>query len=61
MNHNEVGDQLLKNLSKHNLKLSYELSFPKYNKIPDEVKLALSILKIYGMKITIALEEINKK
>jgi hypothetical protein len=61
MNQNEVGDQLLKNLSKHNLKLSYELSFPRYNIMPDEVRLALSVLKTHGMKITLALEEIEKK
>ena len=61
MNHNEVGDQLLKNLSKHNLKISYELSFPRYNIMPDEVRLALSVLKSHGMKITMALEPINKK
>ena len=61
MNHNDVGDQLLKNLSKHNLKLSYELSFPNDKNITDDVRLALSVLKSHGMKITLALEQINKK
>ena len=32
-------------------KISYELSFPAYKILPDEVKLALSVLERNGMKI----------
>lgn len=44
-------------LKKYNLNLSYKLEFPIYNIIPDEVKLALSILSKHGMRITVEFED----
>jgi hypothetical protein len=44
-------------LKKYNLNLSYKLEFPVYNILPDEVKLALSILSKHGMRITIEFED----
>lgn len=56
-----VQEQIIDALRKHNLKISYELSFPRYRVMPDEVRLALSVLKTHGMKITIALDNITKE
>lgn len=53
---NEI-DQVLE---KYNLTIGYELSFPRYRIIPDEVRLALSVLKTHGMKITISLQGVSK-
>lgn len=43
-------------LRKYGVKISYELAFPRYKVVPDEVKLALSMLKIHGMRLLIKLE-----
>ena len=61
MSVNEIGDKLLADLKKHNLKIGYEVSFPQYRILPDEVKLALSVLKNNKMRITMSLEPINNK
>ena len=42
-------------LKKHNLKVNYEFEFPKYRELPDEVLLALRILKNHGLKILLTL------
>jgi len=44
------------------LEISFEMSFPQYKILPDEVKLALSVLSRNGMKITVVLKskEIKK-
>ena len=52
-----VVEEITQALKRKNLKIGYELSFPRYNIMPDEVRLALNILKRHGMKITIALQE----
>lgn len=44
-------------LEEYKSKLGYEISFPIYKIIPDEVKLALLILKRHGMTINITYEE----
>jgi len=54
-----VIEEISQALKKHNLRINYELSFPRYAIMPDEVRLALSVLKNHGMKITIALEEVK--
>lgn len=56
-----VTEEIAQALKKHNLRINYEISFPRYNILPDEVRLALSVLKNHGMKITIALDEVNPK
>lgn len=60
MENNAVSNQLITALEKKDLRLNYQLSFPQYNIIPDDVRLALNILKAHKMKITIALEDIAK-
>lgn len=49
--------QIKEILDKEKLKFSYEISFPMYRITPDEVKLALSVLKKHGMKISVILKE----
>lgn len=48
-------------LSKYNLKFHYKLTFPVYNVLPDEVKLALNILEKHGMNIIIEFREKESK
>ena len=44
-------------LKKNKLHLVYKVSFPTYNILPDEVKLALKVLEKHGIKISFVLEE----
>jgi len=48
-------------LKKYNLKMGYEITFPIYNILPDEVQLALKVLAKHGMKIIFTLESLSKK
>lgn len=54
-----VNKEIMNLLKKNNMTMTYELSFPIYKIIPDEVKLALSVLHRYGMKIVVLLKEID--
>lgn len=60
MKNDVVVNEIVEALNKHNLRINYELSFPRYNIMPDEVRLALSVLQNHGMKITLNLEPIKK-
>lgn len=60
MQNDVVVKEITEALSKHNLRINYELSFPRYAIMPDEVRLALSVLRNHGMKITLNLEPIKK-
>lgn len=42
-------------LKKHGVKLDFEMNFPKYRILPDEVQLALSVLGNHGVKIELSL------
>lgn len=42
-------------LNKYNLKYGYILDFPKYRELPDEVKLALSVINNHGVAIVVTL------
>lgn len=55
-----VIEELNSLLSKKNLAIGYEFSFPRYNILPDEVRLALSVIKSHGMKISLSLHEVDK-
>ena len=48
-------------LKKYNLVFGYNLDFPMYKILPDEVKLALKILVKHGMKIVVSLKPQEKK
>jgi len=44
-------DKIQEILKEQNLKMGYEVLFPMYKILPDEVKLALAVLQRHGMKI----------
>lgn len=48
-------------LKKHNLRSGYEMVFPQYRILPDEVKLAISVLSKHGMIIRFTLTPVEKK
>lgn len=56
-----VIEELSQALHKKNLRIVHEISFPRYNIWPDEVRLALKVLQKNGMKISFVLSEIEKK
>ena len=43
-------------LEKHGVDIKYEITFPKYQQLPDEAVLALKVLNRYGMKFVVKLE-----
>lgn len=53
----EAEKQIKEILEKNKLTYGYEISFPMYRILPDEVKLALSVLKKNGMKISVVLKK----
>ncbi len=57
MNLDEVDKKINEILAQNNLKISYEISFPAYRILPDEVKLALRVLEKNGMRIIFALKQ----
>lgn len=42
-------------LDKHDLEIGYEITFPLYKQLPDEVQLALNVLAKHKMKISFTL------
>lgn len=48
-------EQIKKIMDDNELSFSYQFDFPKYRELPDEVLLALKILKTHGLKILITL------
>lgn len=50
-----VDKEIQELLEKNKMRLSYQVSFPKYRELPDEVVLAMKILQTHGMKITFSL------
>lgn len=56
-----VEKEIQEILKKHNFKIGYEISFPIYKILPDEIKLALSILIKHGMKIVIVFKPQENK
>lgn len=57
----EAEDEIQKILDRNNLKLGYTFEFPIYKILPDEVKLALSVLKNHGMRVVIELKPKSDK
>lgn len=49
--------EIIKIVSSKNLRMNYEISFPIYRILPDEVQLALKVLEKHQMKISLLLEE----
>lgn len=52
----EANKEIQEVLNKKGLKLSYDMSFPIYKILPDEVKLSLLVLEKHGMKLSIVLK-----
>jgi hypothetical protein len=50
-------DELEGVLKKHNVSLQYEVVFPMYKRLPDEVQLALKVLMRHGMTIRFLLKD----
>ncbi len=46
-------------LKKHNKSLSYEMDFPVYRILPEEVLLAIKVLEKHGMRIKITFKDIK--
>lgn len=57
----EVETRIIEYLEKHNRTVGYKIDFPVYKILPEEVKLALSILKKHGMQIIITFEQKQEK
>lgn len=58
---NEAEKKIDVILKENDLTYSYEFSFPMYRILPDEVKLALSVLEKNGLKVRVILKEKVKK
>lgn len=51
----EVDQQIQKLLADNKMKLGYEFDFPRYKILPDEVKLAMSVLQTHGLNVKVIL------
>jgi hypothetical protein len=59
MNKKDLDDaekQIHDLLKTNGMKIGYDILFPMYNQLPDEVKLALMILHRHGMKIVFTIK-----
>ena len=54
---NLVQTEVNEALTRNNCTLTYQIDFPTYKILPDEVKLALLILQKHGMKISFVISE----
>lgn len=52
----EVEKQIFDILEQNNLSIGYNINFPQYRELPDEVKLSLKILSKHGMVIEFILK-----
>lgn len=52
-----IDDKFNKFLEDNNLEVSYLIDFPVYKVIPDEVKLALNVLRNHKMRIKFILKD----
>lgn len=55
----EVEAQIQKLLQDNNLSISYELSFPQFQEIKDDVNLAIKVLQKNNMHITFILKPLQ--
>lgn len=52
----EVEKEIQKLLAENNLKIGYDIYFPNYAQLPEDLKRALNTLYDHGMKIVFTLE-----
>ncbi len=57
MKSEEASNEINSILNKYNLKIGYEVAFPLYKSLPEEVKLALLVLSKHEMKIIMVLKD----
>lgn len=57
MTKDEVAKQIQELLKKEKMRMGLQVTFPIYNILPDEVRLALNIIAKHGAKIGFVLEE----
>lgn len=57
MTTDQMAKQIQDQLKKENMRMGFQLTFPIYNILPDEVQLALKVLSVHQMKISFTLEE----
>lgn len=57
MTTDEMAKQIQDQLRKENMRMGFQLTFPVYNILPDEVQLALKVLAVHKMKINFTLEQ----
>lgn len=55
----EVEAQIQKILQDNNLSISYELSFPQFQEITDDVNLAIKVLQKNNMRISFILKPLQ--
>lgn len=60
-NKDEVEKAIKTVLDKHGMYFGYNLTFPIYKILPDEVQLALKILEKHGMHIIVELKDKKQK
>jgi hypothetical protein len=48
-------------LTKYQMKYGYSFEFPRYRQLPDEVRLALSVLQTHGLQVNIIITPIDEK
>lgn len=53
-------NEIQKILRDGNIKLGYQVDFPNYKILPEEVQLALKVLSRHGMRILITAEDLPK-
>lgn len=60
----EAETKIQKILTEHKLKYGWSYVFPRYTElpdVPDEVKLAISVLERHGMKILVTLKPLRQE
>lgn len=53
----KVTREIFTLVKNNNLTIGFDMQFPIYKILPDEVKLAVSVLEKHGMKIVLTLNE----
>lgn len=57
MTEDEITKEIQNILEKNGYRMGYKISFPAYRILPDEVRLALSVLTKHSMKIGITIQK----
>ncbi len=55
----KANEEIQEVLKKYHVKVDQSIEFPVYRILPDEIQLALNILKKHGMKIVFFLKDLQ--